>query len=174
MANKQASKTNKSAPITAVRREDQPGFKKVNRAKRRGTGVARVQQGLTLSDAIRKGDRGFDNDHATNRPAKPQRRIYVDHRKQALMAVEYPKVAALTKDPAAFNMLEEVLQAFGNAKATADKKKLEVTRELALEALAKRNPEAHANEEATAKGLLVAKEALNWAHDKLTQSVAGA
>ncbi len=71
MANKQASKSNKTAPSATVRREDKPGFKKVTRNKKRGTGVARVQQGTSLMDAMIKGDRGFDGDRASSRPARP-------------------------------------------------------------------------------------------------------
>lgn len=66
MPNKQARKTNKTAPSATVSRENQPGYKKVNRNKKRSTGVVRVQQGQTLMDAMRKGDRGFEDDHATS------------------------------------------------------------------------------------------------------------
>lgn len=63
MPNKQARKTNKTASSATVSRENQPGYKKVNR-KKRSTGVVRVQQGNTLMDAILKGDRGFEDDRS--------------------------------------------------------------------------------------------------------------
>lgn len=77
MPNKQAHKTTKTAPSATVSRENQPGYKKVNRSKKkRKSSVVHIQQGNTLMDAMRRGDRGFEDDRKPSqqkfRPANGQ------------------------------------------------------------------------------------------------------